>query len=236
MADRPILFSAPMIRAIKDGRKTMTRRVLKPQPKFGFKPWLDEDAGQWMQSGYGEAGDDFLKVPYAPGDFLWVREAWRTYGVFEDTPPRDLWKPGGDRGAAVFYDADGGNLGLSRTGERFCGERGTANRSSFGKLRPGMFMPRWASRITLRVTGVKVERLQDISEKDAVAEGIEGNPVEAWRCYAPEPKQQTHWADPRESFRTLWESINGPGSWGANPWVAAYTFEPIFCNIDEVKA
>jgi hypothetical protein len=248
MADHPILFSAPMIRAILEGRKTQTRRMLTPQPAEWMagvidikEPTFDEDEGGWGQwqtewSGetFGSRGEPLREfwVPlrglrYAVGDLFWVREAWRTYGVLDDTPPRDLWKPGGDRGAAVFYDADGGNLGLSKTGERFYGERGTANRSSFGKLRPGMFMPRWASRITLRVEAVTVERLQDISEADAKAEG-------ALSLYG-EPYHADSAMTDRRRFELLWESINGPGSWGANPWIAAYTFEPIFQNIDQVK-
>ena len=205
MADRPIIFSAPMIHALLDGRKTMTRRVLKPQPKFGFKPWQDED-GSWMQSGYGEAGNDPLDVRYAVGEHLWVRES------IIKTP------------AGIAYAASD-----------------QCHYGAGGKLRatPSIHMPRWASRITLTVTAVRVERLQDISEADAIAEGIQCNktlPEDTHRCWLVlgnngRTDLLTSW-DAKDVFRQLWHHIHGPGAWEANPWCAAisFTFEPR--NID----
>lgn len=230
VSDRPILFSAPMVRAILEGRKTQTRRIIDPQPvltsqtyaAMGLPVYANDFS--WPTK-YGtivsckpHPPEGYLRdfpLRYAVGDLLWVREAWKPHSIFDHLPPREMPE------SKIFYLAD---PGYSPSGSRG---------------RPGMHMPRWASRITLRVTGAKVERLQDISEADAIAEGVESDPdfpSGIWRCYEREPKQQDWWGDPRESFRTLWESINGPGSWDANPWVAAYSFEPIFQNVDKVAA
>lgn len=146
MVDRPMIFSAPMVRALLEGRKTQTRRLMPGQA------WLAQ-AYDPIVSGrriYNYAGDELVsEARFAPGDRLWVREAWRATGEWDCHPPRAI-QPGYTR-----YEAD------------------PCVAHSYGKLRPSIFMPRWASRLTLMVTDVKVERLQDISEADAVAEGIE---------------------------------------------------------------
>lgn len=200
MKERPILFSAPMVRALLAGTKTQTRRVVKPQPDSthsGFPYW---NVGGYRASWCRSAADggplvpaNPLLCPYGqPGDRLWVRE---TFGHFERN---ENFKPG----CEVFYRADGNCLELE-------------------PWRPSIHMPRWASRITLEITGVRVERLQDISEADARAEGIEcmaGDPECGYRNYLDQTGQD--WSlSPRESFQSLWESINGPASWSANPWV-----------------
>lgn len=184
MKERPILFSAPMVRAILSGTKTQTRRIYRP--KAGY-PRQD---GEILPDGSGYMGWDEGPCPYgAAGDRLWVRETWAS-----------------DDGRAAWYRADGEthNAGLP--------------------WRPSIHMPRWASRLTLEVTGIRVERLQDISEEDAKAEGaleicdICGNPPEDevhWACEADYVPQVSH----RVGFQDLWESINSPGSWGLNPWV-----------------
>lgn len=222
MADKPILFSAPMVRAILEGRKTQTRRVAKVQWLGGANPaftgWHPERISHLEWGLFCNSKGAEIKAQYAIGDRLWVREAWRTHATYDDHLPSEM---GGEE--PIRYEVDG-----------YQETRGWRAIDRLGRYRHARFMPRWASRITLRITRVRVERLQEISEGDAIAEGIAGNPVTAWRCYAPEPKNQTHWADPRESFRTIWESIHGPCSWEANPWVAAYTFEPIFQNIDSI--
>lgn len=216
MADKPILFSAPMVRALLAGRKTQTRRLIEPESGSDIR------AGDILISW---PADSFVRqaARFHPrirvGDRLWVKEAWRTLHASDCLAPRNL----APDISKITYEAD------------------PENRNplwAFGKLRPLMFMPRWASRITLIVTDVRVQRLQDISEEDAIAEGIEGDPVNAWRCYAPEPKNQTHWADPRESYRTLWDSINGDRrgcTWKDNPWVAAYSFRVVKANIDQLE-
>jgi hypothetical protein len=177
MKERPILFSAPMVRALLDGSKTQTRRVIADRHLLGGPPT-----------------DALLEMcPYGqPGDRLWVREAWTTHACFDDIPPRDLTT------RSLHYQADG----LIKT----------------GKNRPSMFMPRWASRITLEITDMRVERLQDISEADAKAEGLTcqnglyATPGQVWQI------------DPRKAYRDLWESINGPV---ANPWVWVIEFKRV---------
>lgn len=212
MVDRPIIFSAPMVRALLDGRKTQTRRVLK----VPMTHRIDDEGIIWAWTDWGE---DMMPYPYAHGDRLWVREAWHTSKAYDDLPPRDM---GGEE--PILYVAD----------DRLRTNGWSSADWREGRYRHARFMPRWASRRTLIVTDVRVQRLQDISEADAVAEGIEGDPVNAWRCYQPEPKGQTHWACPRESFRTLWNSLRGPDAWDANPWVCALSFTVHRGNIDQM--
>jgi hypothetical protein len=192
MADKPILFSGPMVRAILAGRKTMTRRIIDPQPVepvFLVDDWYDA-ARERVASIY--AGEKSI-VKYQIGDRLWVREAWRFDGAAR----------------AVSADACRGKRAVQYRADGYV-PIPTDERSP-------IFMPRWASRITLLVTGVKVERLQEISEADAVAEGCElRESVRGLNVYH---------ASHRASFASMWTIINGPGAWKANPWVAAYSFQ-----------
>lgn len=212
MTDRPILFSAPMVRALINGTKLQTRRAVKPQPTaYGLVPLGDDmiNAAEWeiRQSG---------AIRIAAGDRLWVRESWKPHSTFDHLPPRDMPK------SRVFYLA---NDKYSPSGSRG---------------RPGIHMPRWASRMTLLVTDVRVERLQDISREDAIAEGIEPHHA-GWMPYsttffeADGVTPANYHPDPRESYRQLWNKINGFGAWDANPWVAAYTFTVHPHNIDELE-
>jgi hypothetical protein len=201
MSEKPILFSGPMVRAILDGRKTQTRRVLKPQPPAGVSRLIgpevycpvavdrhgDEYEGKPIFGVYDEDGEFGTAIRFQPGDRLWVREAHAMIGP------------------AICYRAE--HEEASSGGPRVD-----------VAWRPSIHMPRWASRITLEVTGVKVERLQDISEADARAEGCSG-------CLGPNPDFPDEWdPSPQEEFRDLWNSINGPGSWDADPWVVAIAF------------
>ncbi len=193
MADRPILFSAPMVRALLEGGKTQTRRALKPQPSW--EPATVDGcsfAAGWSWAGlsrfpdaarFCEAAAQF--VPCAPGDRLWVKEA-HSFGTkaYPD----------------CLYRADDGGYDL--------------------RWRSPIHMPRWASRLTLLVTDVRVQRLQDISEADALAEGVEHHAGSDGPC---------------AEFEALWNSINGPDAWAENPWVAAITFEVVHANIDQVQ-
>ncbi|MEW9304494.1 hypothetical protein [Labrys neptuniae] len=212
MTDRPILFSAPMIRALLAGTKTQTRRILKPP----YGTWEYLPSGEWRPI--------YTKV--FTGDRLWAREAWRTERAFDGIRPRDLpifELPG----LPIFYEAS--DNGQASTWGNPWGEQ----------RRPSMFMPRWASRLTLVMTGVRVERLLDISEEDAIAEGIE--PVLDFMPYG------NHWKryrdggwngyvdSPIASYASLWTEINGSGSWEANPFVAVISFRPIHQNIDQIK-
>ena len=187
MKSRPILFSGAMIRAILGGSKTQTRRVLKGMAldwistPTGFDPQFIADAGNRL-------------CPYGnPGDQLWVREAWRTSKIADELKPSQLV---GGSCSPIWYEAQ---------------EEVPFHSSDFGKLRPSMFMPRWASRITLEITGVRVERLQDITPEDCIAEGVSGS-NSMGRC------------DLTTSYADLWKSINGPGSWDLNPWVWVIEF------------
>lgn len=227
--DLPILFSAPMVRALLAGTKTQTRRALNPQPNMlnGGKPLNDGRGSYSIEGGW-------KKLRYARGDRLYVREHWRVSKPWDDTAPRDL-EP---RKMSVVLEA-GGSIANEGDPLRWIpsdwphGERP----DWIGKFRQGMHMPRWASRITLTVTDVRVERLQDISEEDAVAEGIEKTGLlneEVWKNYFPEGNIGLGFLYPSNSYRTLWQSINGPGSWDANPWVAAYTFTVALGNIDQI--
>lgn len=217
MADRPILFSAPMIRALLDGRKTQTRRILKPQPTINSAGLLVWDHGADFIQGTPDdiAAGQRVKV----GDRLWVRETWQglTCGDFRPTKhePCEVRYFATDPCA----DLDGEARGYP--------------------WRPSIFMPRFASRLTLIVTEVCVERLQDCSEADAIAEGAPLDPdhhdttqdgsnqhmvrVNAWTRISP-----VAW------YHRLWNEINGHGAWEANPWVVAYTFTVERKNIDEV--
>lgn len=208
MIERPIAFSAPMVRALLDGTKTQTRRLLKAEPPPGaervIRPFRDERL-QWtatdphdMERGQLVLGDA-PSCPYgAPGDRLWVREAWRTEPRFDTWAPRDL----DPTRAPIQYEA------------------GPHADVLGGKLRPGMFMPRWASRILLEVVDVSVEKLQAISEADAAAEG-----ARSWAAEQSTPVRDM--PEARLQFMGLWEQINGPGTWEADPFVWVVHFKQV---------
>lgn len=200
MTDKPILFSGPMIRALLEGRKTQTRRVLKPQPVESFSTFSE----------YADAGIErrFL-IPHAPGWRLWVREA---HYLTDD----------GESEYAVFA-ADEASVKEHFTDmQATMASHPSIDWSKHLRLRPSIHMPRWASRLTLIVTDVRVQRLQEISEADAIAEGMTFPHGMEWGC------------DPVDAFRTLWNSLNADRGfgWDANPWVSATTFTVHKCNID----
>lgn len=221
--ERPILFSCEMVRAILDGRKTQTRRVV-----------TDRVLNKCMPSRHPSFAFDAVTLcPYGvPGDRLWVRETWKCSWWGEGEPERIAYKAGGKTqeiryAESVSYDlwsermAEGGADDLEKAGWKV-GEddifrHEDCNRVAANDLRwrPSIVMPRWASRITLEVTDVRVERLQDISEGDVWAEGaIESGEFEEGYSAVG-------------FFRELWESINGEGSWDANPWVWVIDFEEV---------
>jgi hypothetical protein len=198
MADRPILFSAGMIRALLDGRKTQTRRILKPQPLMGYTPDVTASKG----------------VRFAKGDRLWVRETLRaTRSRARTHSDRDGWA----------YDADDAAVELDPHDARISAMIAWAHHKE-GDTCVSIHMPRWASRLTLTVTDVRVERLQAISEEDAAAEG-------AREAYG-EPFYADSSLTDRRRFNLIWETINGAGSWAKNEWVVALTFSVERRNID----
>ena len=216
MSDRPIIFSAPMIRAIIDGRKTQTRRVLKPQPPervscFEPHPSFPNELIPWRD---GEPLHSHV-VPYAPGDRLWVRE---NFALGFDLDDHDM--PIGDEPQLFFASTYDGRMWLDRDTDEWRDEP---------RWTPSIHMPRRASRLTLVVTGVKVERLQEISREDAIAEGCESPLI---GTEAPAPAHGVYLADERTSFAQLWNRLHGPGSWDANPWIVAVSFVTHMRNID----
>lgn len=213
MADRPIIFSAPMVQALLAGRKSQTRRVLKPQPDFrgGVGDYHDAEEWGWEdEDGYHVSVLDICPNGFRVGDRLWVREAV-------------CWVSGwGWR-----YRADNDDLAEKReTGE-------------VSRWRPSIHMPRWASRLTLTVTDVRVQRLQDISEADAIAEGIQrliGSKGPNYFTREISGKWSGSFNAPTaaEVYSDLWNSLHGPDAWDANPWVVALTFTVQRGNIDQM--
>lgn len=215
MRERPILFSSPMVRALLAGTKTQTRRVVKPQPVADTR----FSGGHYIASKKTEGAMFSVEAPYIgmacpygqPGDRLWVREA------FDFLPAGGPDQP---QACEIVYWSTG-SLEPRTAPTHY-------NPTIYGRerVRPSIHMPRWASRLTLEVTGVRVERLQDISEADCRAEGITdggcttcGMP-EPCGCAAPAP-------DAREAYATLWQQINGADSWAANPWVWVVEFRKV---------
>lgn len=254
MKERPILFSAPMACAILDGSKTQTRRAVKPQPKNGWQfetppvlgkitsPHPKKDKfGAFIRRGIGtdfpEA--DIITCPYGqPVDRLWVRETWRVgaWNPDEGTIAVDYIADGSCRKEWLEVDKDFSDDTFERLWKQStddciksglemddCDNYKWEPGQSPCRIRPSIHMPRWASRILLEITSVRVERLQDINEEDAIAEGIRKTcdgafHVEDDLCRAPTAK---------ECYARLWESINGPGSWDANPWVWVVEFKRV---------
>lgn len=214
MKEKPILFSGPMVRAILEGRKTQTRRAFNDREAslFSAAVALGEisDFLNEPQLGENDLGYVLDFCPYGKvGDRLWVRETWQGYR--QVNPEYDEWEAMDspkDRHRYSFapvYRADEKNLPE--------------------KWLPAIHMPREFSRITLEITGVRIERLNEISERDAISEGIElrqgPERYPMWKLYN---ETNMRVSCPIESFRSLWESINGAGSWSANPWVWVIEF------------
>lgn len=214
--ERPILFKGEMVQAILEGRKTQTRRIFKvpkdmewydgPGGLGGEKEGYlcDDGSDGWEYQWWGHVSE--LSCPYGdPGERLWVRETWqqvpfgplRDWPGVPDTRPRKVCES--NRACVAIYRADG-----EMPGDEV--------------WRPSIFMPRWASRITLEITGVRVERLNEISEADAKAEGVGPG-------YVPNSLGSTTCVGHRPMYAKLWNQINGPGSWGLNPWVWVIEFK-----------
>ncbi|WP_144379542.1 hypothetical protein [Mesorhizobium amorphae] len=195
--NRPILFSSLMVRALLDGRKTQTRRVLS-NDKFASLfngTWSDDYVLDPGNQSWRDA-----EIRFAVGDRLWVREAWRTHRYYDDLAPSEM---GGEE--SIVFEADHPPL------------EKRPHRLADGRLRQGMHMPRWASRLTLTVTDVRVQRLQEITWQDAKAEGISGGYHQS-------------------EFASLWDSLNAARGfgWDTNPWVVAVSFTVERRNIDQV--
>jgi hypothetical protein len=239
MTDRPILFSGPMVRALLAGTKTQTRRVVtsdnirlfmgdhigskKPSQELleaAFE-WAQDfrrfDGVQiWQAKAFEHQAPSILtrwqghSTYGVPGDVLWVREsAWYDRSEIAGLGMRCFFE-----GGLVHFASGATGHGPGHP-DTYTAEIFALNSSL--KKRPGIHMPRWASRISLRITDVRIERLQDISEADARAEGI--------LTWMNERSQVC--ATAQTAYRAIWEDINGLGSWAANPWVWAVSFERI---------
>lgn len=238
--ERPILFSGLMVRALLAGTKRQTRRLLQPRHLSG--------TGWPMPDGNASASALTANLarysPYGqPGDRLWVRETWRTAASLDALSPAGIAKRALEAGwnepwCPVEYVVDGLRDNWDSTW------------GAPGKTRVSIHMPRWASRLTLEVTEVRVQRLQEISEEDAKAEGIQPVVSEHWTAYDPETEGYPSFgvepdaemiasrrlenvrhhgpkllASARSQFQLLWDSIYGPESWKRNDWVWAISFE-----------
>lgn len=233
MKERPILFSSPMVRAILEGRKTQTRRVVKPQPTLDHGLVFEGIA----LGKFGAVSDSVIACPYGTiGDRLWVRETWRVGAwLIEDGMVAVDYKADGlsRRSWLLVRDEDQ----FDRLVEQSCADAKAAGLkmgydenytwgpgNSPCRWRPSIHMPRWANRITLEITGIRVERVQEITEEDARAEGItDGGCLECGNhepcgCSNPNP-------DARDAFIYLWDSINSKRHpWASNPWVWVIEF------------
>ena len=210
--EHPILFSTPMVQAILEGRKTMTRRIvnmeyLNKEPYEWSVKHIDEMLFTFSNKGCAQSVD--IRNPYGqPGDKLWVRETW--------CKSAREW---------FFYKAGGSDIKLELLKEE-----------GF-KWKPSIHMPKAAARIWLMITDVRVERLQDISEEDAKAEGIEKITLsnEVYKCYQCDKGhlginnlcEDGFFDSANKSFESLWKKINGAESWNSNPWVWVIEFKRI---------
>ncbi|MEN5176355.1 hypothetical protein [Brevundimonas diminuta] len=206
--ERPILFSGPMVRALLDGRKTQTRRIVKPRRHASLFAIEDDGSPVWADSYIMDPGNAEWRMrdnPYGvPGDRLWVKETHavvpRTAYAMSEGVQQTL-RPDDNHDAAVYF-ADW-------------------ERSKPGRWRPSIHMPRWACRLVLEITDVRVERLLDCSNADAQAEGLQWVTPGMWSVDRSLPII-AHEA--RTAYFELWDHINGAGAAEANPWVWAVSF------------
>lgn len=232
-ADAPIPFSAPMIRALIEGRKTQTRRIISrlngkgavtefgPSTTSGYDWHFRDKRMLWQR-----VRDSRLRelLPWRVGRRLWVRETFKLHSTFNDLKPSEAPR------SRVFYLAD---LAYSPSGSR---------------VHSPIHIPRWASRLTLIVEDVRVRQLQEIGEEDAKAEGLaclSKDLGRVWKWGLPESdglpgpsawEWQMWCVGHRPAYAKLWNSLHGPDAWSANPWIAALTFRVIRANIDAPEA
>lgn len=208
--ERPILFSTPMVQALLEGRKTQTRRVVKyPAEEYLLAGLLTDYSVRFIpEPAFNHLPYKYVKCPYGkPGDLLWVRESF----CFNRFDWKDLLARGSKAG--ISFKAD------------------QLSKNKLLKWKPSIHMPKAAARIWLRVTEVRVERLQEITEADAKAEGVENimgtHYSPAYANYSETANDCPYFINPRHSFNSLWQSIHGPESWQANPWVWVVSFEVV---------
>lgn len=204
-AIKSIRFTGLEVRAVLDGRKTMTRRLVKPQPLWNSGALeFTNVPGWWTES----EDSDYRNCPCGVvGDRLWVRESWCVGAMMDSRRAGEFVK----KVRSIWYPADGDK-------PDWC-----------GRTRHARFMPRWASRITLEITGVKVERLQEITPEDAIAEGCcpsHGNELDKPEIYRA-AAEMVGGPYPRGVFAYLWNQLHGPDSWELNPWAWCISFRRV---------
>jgi len=206
MNTKPMLFSTDMIRALLDGRKTQTRRIVKPQALINDNGILEPNgmtASMWRKVSRElpeSFGANYFSPYGQPGDLIWVRETFAIYQGHSDSVP--LYK--------------------------------TGTHDDLLKWIPSIHMPRWASRLTLKITDVRIERLQDISKEDAEAEGLKKWPHKGDFAWGYDGCSEDGHGSPTGAFHSLWNSIYPDDDWYSNPWVWVYSFEVIKKNVDAV--
>jgi len=197
MKFHPILFSTEMVKAILDGRKTMTRREMKPQPTSFVDDsmyWINPVPCTINKKGFQQS----IKSPYGiPGDVMWVRESWQQRS---------------EKAMAMGFDKY-----FYKAGWEGCTE---------GGWKPSIHMPKTACRIFLQIKSIKVEELHDISEADSIKEGVEEDDENYYKDYTGKFDINPY-ANPFYSFMSLWTKLNGEESWFANPWVWVIEFQRI---------
>ena len=222
MRERPILFSSPMVRALLDGTKTQTRRVVSARHLAQIDLSRAPCRANWSKP-----------MPYGDtGDRLWVRETW-SYRCTASTPTAGQYMHTigylADDARQTFGPMPDDGVGLPVQRATVVGEPWQERQAYLERYwrqwRPSIHMPRWASRITLEVTGVRVERLQDIRPRDILAEGAVERPhVDQFGRNPVSRFDGKVYLDLRSLWAAGWNQINGPGSWGANPWVWVIEF------------
>ncbi|HFF0126533.1 TPA: morphogenetic protein [Klebsiella pneumoniae] len=198
MKERGMIFNGEMVRAILDGRKTQTRRIMAPQPADDIERCIfpNPEAIGWKSSLRHKHGSTTAHFCHygKPGDRIWVRETWARYNIDQNSHD-------------IAYRATT-----------------PADWPEEGRWRPSVHMPRWASRILLEITDVRVERLNAISQENAQAEGME---LTGWRPTYSDPDSGGEVMTPYDNFAELWSSIYGDESWKANPWVWVIEFKRV---------
>jgi hypothetical protein len=254
-----------MVQALRAKRKRQTRRLIEQPFEGGYydgdikldvvpaiTAFYPKRPKSFRFSVSAVGGEGIMTETYEPkyeiGDLLYVREPWRTFASFdstcEDHMPKNLLA--GGRGAGIRYEAGGGLSIGKEPGREFLRDEDERDMAPYGKFRQAMHMPRVVSRLTLVVDGVYIERLNEITDTDCIAEGIEPvyddrSPGETlWKDYEVYPDGTPHahsvvpFVEPHDSYKSLWEKLHGKGSWAKNPFIVAYSFTVLEGNIDRL--
>lgn len=218
MKERPILMHQRSVLGIFEGRKTQTRRIMKLQPQSEHVVWSFSEGHSGLgwycwEEEYPEDGAVLRKCPYGiPGDRLWVRENWMAGCALYGTKKVQM---------CVYLDSNGKPGPDDRMAPNI--PETTRSNAMLWKKKPSIHMPRWASRLTLEITGIRVERVQDISDADCIKEGIQ---VDACN-HAIREDDDIAWGSAQGLFAELWDDTNGKGAWARNDWTWVVDFKKV---------